>query len=945
MEAPLGVPHADDPPPGLSGDVAPGDEWVPEKRQRLAAPEHHPIANEYGSEPNGLTDLLSCDPEHRASEVDGPPLKSLVLPESFVAPEAVGPASSRTRSSTVRSAGAPAESATAPRTKMQRKKQRVCGPGRVSAPALGPFRQQLIALISRNRQPYYPGTWHRSPLPQRPYHPIEEYEVPADIPAPEAVLCADKLRTDLPEGWVDVESLVDHRLDPAAAASTSALPLGPREGLHLNIDVVEKDMWGIDCYTRQCILDVLGLCPCMASPQAREDFLERYLLPAIQRQGPMGWDITPALQDVAATASKTRKMAIRAGAHMLLRAVAEADAADYAAEVTLVRPKGEPTAAAALAAGGDRETMPGDLGPWRTTFRVHPKGVGVVCSRLEGIPPRTFVADYLGELYPPWRWFEKQDMIRKRNPHQDLPDFYNVCLERPKEDSRGYDILFVEAARRTSFASRLSHSCDPNCRTVVTSANGRLTLAVYTSRQINHGEELSWDYASVTESEREFRAAICLCGATRCRGSFLYYANSVTFTEILSSSHTFLDRNAAIVRAGTEPLTEDDLQCLEAKGLQEAAFRGAKGMESPPWLRKWVALIVQFIDQEYADLPEALKHNRHITDAEAALDSAKGVRDHRLQNLVITLNKILYCLSQPCQPQDPPLRLLPDPEVVKYLWSGPDSIMRRWQKAAEARGALSGPVLSVLDTRCATAHEARRALRMLSSALRDEGPTHVPASVMLLLYGTTENWVDLSKYVGFTTSVGDCRDPAAQTKGSGRTHATRKRPPPPEEKCRRQVSLTPGDPTEGKKYMTQFIWGQLSAWFKQTIYDPSASLSAERRGTVSLPDPESAYNRPINRKAQTWPEGQQLLSHLENTPDRYWPVAWQWNFKNPRKVYGSPFLDAALAHSRGEPHDLGPLFQELRAICNLPPPKGAPHVPPTPTVDPFTDPLGIPCQS
>jgi len=36
------------------------------------------------------------------------------------------------------------------------------------------------------------------------------------------------------------------------------------------------------------------------------------------------------------------------------------------------------------------------------------------------------------------------------------------------------------------------------------------------------------------------------------------------------------------------------------------------------------------------------------------------------------------------------------------------------------------------------------------------------------------------RYVGFTTSVGDCRDPAAQTKGSGRTHATRKRPPPPE---------------------------------------------------------------------------------------------------------------------------------------------------------------------
>jgi hypothetical protein len=32
------------------------------------------------------------------------------------------------------------------------------------------------------------------------------------------------------------------------------------------------------------------------------------------------------------------------------------------------------------------------------------------------------------------------------------------------------------------------------------------------------------------------------------------------------------------------------------------------------------------------------------------------------------------------------------------------------------------------------------------------------------------------------------------------------------------------------------------SWFKQTIYNPEASLSAERRGTMSLPDPESAYS-------------------------------------------------------------------------------------------------------
>lgn len=37
------------------------------------------------------------------------------------------------------------------------------------------------------------------------------------------------------------------------------------------------------------------------------------------------------------------------------------------------------------------------------------------------------------------------------------------------------------------------------------------------------------------------------------------------------------------------------------------------------------------------------------------------------------------------------------------------------------------------------------------------------------------------------------------------------------------------------------MWAQCTAWFKQTVYDPTASLSAERRGMLSLPDVETAY--------------------------------------------------------------------------------------------------------
>ena len=42
-----------------------------------------------------------------------------------------------------------------------------------------------------------------------------------------------------------------------------------------------------------------------------------------------------------------------------------------------------------------------------------------------------------------------------------------------------------------------------------------------------------------------------------------------------------------------------------------------------------------------------------------------------------------------------------------------------------------------------------------------------------------------------------------------------------------------------KEYDASFIWGQLAGWFKQTVDKPNASLSADRRGTLTVPDLES----------------------------------------------------------------------------------------------------------
>lgn len=167
---------------------------------------------------------------------------------------------------------------------------------------------------------------------------------------------------------------------------------------------------------------------------------------------------------------------------------------------------------------------------------------------------------------------------------EELPDFYNITLERPRDDPDGYDVVYVEAAFMGSFCSRMSHSCTPNCQAVVVSASGRLSIAVYTLRAICPGEELTFDYSSVTESEKEFKSAICLCGTTNCRGSYLQYVGSTAFTQVMERHHGFLHRQALLLRASSEPLGEADAARIAAHRLGAAAL----GDDKLPSNNRWV---------------------------------------------------------------------------------------------------------------------------------------------------------------------------------------------------------------------------------------------------------------------------------------------------------------------------------------------------------------------
>ncbi|KAG2481828.1 hypothetical protein HYH03_019206, partial [Edaphochlamys debaryana] len=319
-------------------------------------------------------------------------------------------------------------------------------------------------------------------------------------------------------------------------------------------------------------------------------------------------------------------------------------------------------------------------------FRLHPKGKGVVCALPGGLPAFTFVEEYLGELHSPWRWFEIQDAIKKLT-QQELPDFYNITLERPRDDPDGYDVLFVEAAFMASFASRMSHSCTPNCAATVVSVAGRLTIAMYTKRPILFGEELTFDYQSVTESEKEFREAICLCGTRNCRGSYLYYSGSTAFTQVMEERHNFLHRQALLVRASTEPLGEADAARLAKHSLGPTSLGdGSPGNDrAPEWLVKWAALVLEYVELERTLLPRVLlelpPQLGRYTPESAAIE-AEAIVQNRVMQIAITLDKVKHVLRQPGQLQVPPMRLLSDAEVMSYLWNGTASIAKRILKAA-----------------------------------------------------------------------------------------------------------------------------------------------------------------------------------------------------------------------------------------------------------------------
>ncbi|KAK4437322.1 Histone-lysine N-methyltransferase ATXR3 [Sesamum alatum] len=696
----------------------------------------------------------------------------------------------------------------------------------------------------------------------RKYEVIDHYVIVADE---EEV--RRKMQVSLPEDYA--EKLIAQR--NGTEESDMEIPevkdYKPRKSL--GDEVIEQEVYGIDPYTHNLLLDSMP----EESDWSLIDkhiFIEEVLLRTLNKQvrnftgsgnTPMMYPLKPVFEEILENAGENNDRRTMRLCQFILKAI---------------------------------DSRPVD------NYIAYRKGLGVVCNKEGGFSEDDFVVEFLGEVYPTWKWFEKQDGIRalQKNNNDPAPEFYNIYLERPKGDADGYDLVVVDAMHKANYASRICHSCRPNCEAKVTAVDGQYQIGIYSVRPIAYGEEITFDYNSVTESKEEYEASVCLCGNQVCRGSYLNLTGEGAFQKVLKEHHGLLDRHCLLLEAcELNSVSEEDYIDLGKAGLGSCLLGGL-----PDWLIAYTARLVRFINFERTKLPsEIFRHNteekrRYFAEIQLEVEKsdaeiqAEGVYNQRLQNLALTIDKVRYvmrCVFGDPKKAPPPLERLSPEEAVSYLWKGEGSLVEEL-------------------IQCMAPHMEDVTLRDLKAKIHAHDPSGYDDTEMKLrksLLWLRDEVRNLPcTYKSRQDAAADLIHIYAYTKCFFRIREYKKVTSPPV--CITPLDLGPkyadklgsGVHEYCKTYSEAYCLGQLMFWHNQNA-EPVATLAKASRGCLSLPDVGSFYakvQKPSRQRVYGPRTVKFMLARMEKQPQRPWPKDRIWSFKSSLKVVGSPMLDAVL---------------------------------------------------
>ncbi|KAG1705894.1 hypothetical protein DVH05_002457 [Phytophthora capsici] len=137
--------------------------------------------------------------------------------------------------------------------------------------------------------------------------------------------------------------------------------------------------------------------------------------------------------------------------------------------------------------------------PHLEPFKTEHKGYGV--RTRQQITQLSIVGEYVGEI------IDQKELARrlKSVPRHEL-NFYYLLLAPG---------VYIDARNKGSFTRFVNHSCEPNCKTEKWTVKGETRIAVIALRDIDEGEELTFDYQWKALGSRQIT---CFCGTPSCKG-------------------------------------------------------------------------------------------------------------------------------------------------------------------------------------------------------------------------------------------------------------------------------------------------------------------------------------------------------------------------------------------------------------------------------------------
>lgn len=700
--------------------------------------------------------------------------------------------------------------------------------------------------------------------------------------------------------------------------------------LILGKDVIAKYSWGIDLFTYRNLINFL---PCNISEYVKSKYIEKVLIPELSNINENGWNIKLAIENLV---SKFRYIIYDSNDNNDNNYIEEnKEYENNKDEVSYIKNS--------YYFSNHLLSIYNNSSLSHKSFTAFCKGIGIFCNKPEGIKSNELIAPYLGEIYPQWYWFEKQDLIKSKNLDKELPDFYNIQLERLKSEPTGYHLLMVDPNNKGNFVSRMSHCCQPNCQTVTMISENKYLIGMYSVTDIQYGEELTFDYNSITEKEKEYKEAICLCGSYYCRGHYLIFSNGKNYNEIINSDHSFLHRNALFIKSCMRNNDDEknENQVLIKKNLFKFLTNNQMSNEfiekSPIWLMSWASEIIKFYNFENELMPyvryildkgyrteynklstqeisiilnELYEIEANSNDSTTKINQnlyektqsevfsiekenisgcdvsnikliyndflkeiknenlllSNGIKDSRMQNMYITIDKILHVLSiSDINSNQPPIIKATDEEIIDFMWNNKEyslrillynNIINLIDKGTDDFNNKIFEVINKIHEDCLTLTDVKMNLIKISKILYDiskissssKFAAFEPLSDIVLLQAKTKNYFKFN-------SLYPIPDNSVNISILQRDISTTSKVNQSGKSGQGECNMTQDDlnkiVAEGcKKYDKYYIWGQIVGWFKQTVNKPDASLLNDKKGCMIYPDVDSFFLSNICKNIQ-----------------------------------------------------------------------------------------------